>query len=101
MTNVMAELGTMPRTPECAPWCVRHGVTDDGEVNFCLAEDLPTYVREAGGRGYVGLTQTPGDKPLIDLAVAGGSHTMTVEEAAHVVRQLIRQIDRARGKAGK
>lgn len=90
---------TIPHTPHCEPWCVRHCVTDCGEVTFCMGEDLPVYVKEHGGQGYVGLVQYPGEQARIDIGLAGISDVIAMDEAEQIAKQIMRQIDRARGES--
>ncbi|MGW0805927.1 hypothetical protein [Nonomuraea sp. NPDC002799] len=85
------------RRPDCPPWCTQHAVLDD-DTPFCNAADLPVFVREMGGHGSVSLTRFPGEVPLVQLTLSGGSDSLTVDEAENVAKQLMRQVARARGK---
>jgi hypothetical protein len=88
----------MPQMETCPSWCVFHCVMDDGEITFCMGEDLPIDVYECGGTGYVGLVHFPGEVPKVDLGLASVSCVMTIVEAERVAQAIMRQVARARGQ---
>ncbi|MFI9846518.1 hypothetical protein ACIHFD_56515 [Nonomuraea sp. NPDC051941] len=87
----------MPRTPDCHPWCAYHCILDNGDYTFCMGEDLPVYVHEYGGSGYLGIVGHPGEVPKLDLGLAWENIVMTVDEAEKVAQAIMRQVARARG----
>jgi hypothetical protein len=78
-----------------------HCVLDDGQVTFCMAEDLPVSARECGGNGYVGMVGYPGEEPKIDLGFAVTNNVMTIDEAEHIAQAILRQVARVRGQEAK
>jgi hypothetical protein len=88
----------MPQTETCPLWCAFHCVMDDGEITFCMAEDLPINVYECGGTGYVGLVHFPGEVPKVDMGLSNVSNVMTIDEAEQVAQAIMRQVARARGQ---
>lgn len=85
------------RQSTCKPWCRDHAVLDDN-TPFCNAADLPVYLREAGGQGAIALTCFPDEEPRIMLDIAAGPDSLTVGEAEHLAKQIMRQVARARGE---
>ncbi|MGI5274897.1 hypothetical protein ACQEUU_37590 [Nonomuraea sp. CA-218870] len=98
--NAVAENGlTVPRRPDCKPWCVQHCRVDD-DTTFCMGPDIPT---PGTANRYVGINYCPDEhRPAyvgttIDLG--DGLDSVKVEDAEALALAILAQTARARSEA--